>query len=33
MTRIKNEIHIEASREQVWEILADLGGIKEVTST
>lgn len=28
MTRIKNEIHIDAPQEQVWDILADLGGIK-----
>ena len=28
MTRIKNEVHINAPKEQVWDILADLGGIK-----
>ena len=28
MTRISGEIHIDAPKDRVWEILADLGGIK-----
>jgi carbon monoxide dehydrogenase subunit G len=28
MTHITGDIHINASKEQVWDILADLGGIK-----